>query len=117
MEEPHIAFIAETHESPAIEIRVNFGIFAGRAATPAEIDQLARWLLDDVPEVTIVGEDRHEIDDTVEAAVHQVRIELDADRAPGDPAERRALAEKLLERAEHWARTCIADRHNDTADL
>ena len=117
MEEPHVAFIVPAHESPAIEIRVNFGVFAGREATPAEIDQLAKWLLDEVPEITIVGEDRHEIDESVEAAVHQVRIELDADRAPQDAGERRELAEKLLERADHWARTCIAERHNDTADL
>src|SRR3954452_23606603 len=117
MGEPKIAFVVERHEDPAIEIRVNFGVFAAREATPAEIDRLATWLLDDVDGVTIVAEDRHEIDDTVEASVHQVRIELGADRAPADAAERRALAEKLVERADHWARGCVAERHPDVTDF
>jgi hypothetical protein len=115
MQEPPLAFIVDTQESPAIEIRVNFGIFAGRSATPAEIDELAHWLLDEVEDVTIVAEERHEINDTVEASVHQVRIELA--RAPGDWTVRRQLAERLRERADYWARKCIADRHTNTADL
>jgi hypothetical protein len=117
MDEPQMAFIVERHEDPAIEIRVNFGVFAGREATAAEIDRLATWLLDEVEGVTIIAEDRHEIDDTMEASVHQVRIELDADRVPADASERRTLAEKLVERADYWARTCIAERHSDIADL
>jgi hypothetical protein len=117
MEEPRIAFIVETPESPAIQIRVNFGVFAGRPATAAEIDKLAMWLLDEVDGVTIVAEERHEIDDTVEASVHQVRVELAADRAPEDRTERRSLAERLVERADYWARMCIAERHTDASDL
>ena len=34
-EEPSIAFAVRRHEDPGLEIRVNFGVFAGRAATPA----------------------------------------------------------------------------------
>ena len=114
-EEPSIAFSVAAHEQPAIEIRVNFGIFAGREVTPAEIDHLAEWLLDDVEAVTIVSEERHEIGGHAEASVHQVRIELEADRVPADELARRRLEERLVERADHWARTCIADRHGDTA--
>ena len=95
---------------------MNFGMFAGRGATPAEIDRLAEWLLDEVGDVSIIAEERHEIDANAEASVHQVRIELGPDRVPEDSDERVALEEKLLERAEHWARLCVADRHAEIAD-
>jgi hypothetical protein len=115
--EPSIAFAVGRHEDPAIEVRVNFGVFAGREATPAEIDRLAEWLLDEVASVTIVAEVRHEIGGTVEASVHLVRIEVQRDQAPVDDRERRALEQSLVERADYWARQCIADRHAETADL
>src|SRR5438105_9820798 len=116
MQEPRIAFAVRTQESPAIEIRVNFGVFAGRPATPAEIDRLAEWLLDEVGEVSIIAEERHEIDAHVEASVHQVRIEVSSDRVPGDPIERAAIEERILERAEHWTKVCVAERHAEIAD-
>jgi hypothetical protein len=116
-DEPTIAFAVLRHDQPAIEIRVNFGIFAGREVTPAEIDDLAEWLLDDAEAVTIVAEERHEIGDLAEASVHQVRIELTADRVPGDALERKQLEDRLVERADHWARQCIAARHGETPDL
>ena len=106
-----MAFAVQRHDPPAIEIRVNFGVFAGREATPAEIDRLAEWLLDEVGEVSIISEDRHEIDAHVEASVHQVRIEVAPDRVPAEGAERAAIQERILDRAEHWARTCVAERH------
>ena len=111
-----MAFVVPEHESPALEIRVNFGIFAGREATAAEIDRLAEWLLDEVGEVSIISEERHEIDAQVEASVHQVRIEVASDRVPGPGPERTALAERILERAEHWARLCVSERHAEIAD-
>jgi hypothetical protein len=115
-DEPTIAFAVPRHDQPAIEIRVNFGIFAGREVTPAEIDHLAEWLLDDADAVTIVAEARHEISGQAEASVHQVRIELSADRVPGDELERKELEDRLVERADHWARQCIADRHGEIPD-
>ena len=111
-----MAFPVHGHEPPAIEVRVNFGIFAGREATPAEIDHLAEWLLDEVGEVSIISEERHEIDAQVEASVHQVRIEVASDRVPADAAEREAIEERILERAEHWARVCVTQRHAEFAD-
>ena len=108
-----IAFPVQRHEPPAIEVRVNFGMFAGRPATPAEIDRLAEWLLDEVGEVTIVSEERHEIDANVEASVHQVRIEVAPESVPADRAQRTQIERRILERAEHWARVCIAERHVD----
>jgi hypothetical protein len=114
--EPAMAFAVREQEPPAIEVRVNFGIFAGRDATPAEIDRLAEWLLDEVGEVSIISEERHEIDANVEASVHQVRIELAGDRVPGAGEARDALEDALLRRAEHWARQCVAERHAEIAD-
>jgi len=106
-----MAFSVHSHDAPAIEVRVNFGIFAGREATAAEIDRLAQWLVDEVGEVSIISEERHEIDANVEASVHQVRIEVAADRVPADPLERAAMESRIVERAEHWARLCVAERH------
>ena len=57
--EPQLAFYQRLPEPPGLEVRVNFGIFAGRAATAAEIDELAQGLLSKVGEVSIVAENRH----------------------------------------------------------
>lgn len=106
-----IAFAVHEHEPPALEVRVNFGIFAGREATPAEIDELATQLLEKVGSVSIVSEERHEIDTHSEAAVHQVRIEVGADSLPEERRSREELAGRVIETAERWAGDCIADRH------
>ena len=108
-----IAFAVHEHEPPALEVRVNFGIFAGREATPAEIDELATQLLEKVGSVSIVSEERHEIDTHSEAAVHQVRIEVRADSLPEERRSREELAGRVIETAERWAGDCIADRHVD----
>ncbi|MFL5962904.1 MAG: hypothetical protein ACJ757_08440 [Gaiellaceae bacterium] len=110
-----MAFPVHRHDAPAIEVRINFGIFAGREATPAEIDRLAEWLLDEVGEVSIISEERHEIDANVEASVHQVRIEL-SHGVPVDDVGRRVLEGRIVERAVHWASLCVAERHVEIAD-
>ena len=117
MQEPSIAFAAPTLAQPGLQVLVNFGVFAGRAATPAEIDRLAEWLLDEVGEVSIISEERHEIDGQVEASVHQVRIQVARDRVPQDAAELEQLEEKIVERADYWARTCIAERHSEILEF
>jgi hypothetical protein len=114
--EPTMAFAAERDDPPAIEVRVNFGVYAGREATLAEIDRLAAWLLDEVGEVEIISEERHLIDSNVEASIHQVRIEVSADRAPTDPQERSEVEQRIVERADYWARQCVADRHLEITD-
>ena len=105
-----IAFVAEPRENAAIEVRVNFGIFAGREVTPAEIDDLARILLDEVKAVSVVAEERHEIDKDVEVSLHQVRIEVAKEALP-EGAEVPALAERVATLAEHWADGCASERH------
>jgi hypothetical protein len=111
-----MAFAAERDDPPAIEVRVNFGVYAGREATPAEIDRLAEFLLDEVGEVAIISEERHLIDPKLEASIHQVRIEVASDRAPGDPTERSEMEQRIVDRAEHWARLCVAERHAEITD-
>jgi hypothetical protein len=114
--EPAIAFATRTFEPPALEIRVNFGMFAGREATPAEIDDLATELLDKVTEVAIVAEDRHEISAHSEAALHQVRIEVSGDELPTEEHELDEMRGRLIESVERWARECIAGRRVELSD-
>jgi hypothetical protein len=83
------------------DIRVNFGMFAGREATQAEIDELARELLAEVEAITIVSEQRTVADREMEASVHQIRIELGKDEDP----------QRQLLIAERWAEARIAERH------
>jgi len=49
--------------------------------------------------------------------VHQVRIEVASGRIPGAGPEREKLERRILERAEHWAHICVAERHVDVAEL
>ena len=114
--EPAIAFATRTFEPPGLEIRVNFGMFAGREATPAEIDDLAAELLDKVGELAIVAEDRHEIGPHSEASLHQVRIEVSDKGLPADEHDVDELRGRLIEAAERWALECIAERRVEISD-
>jgi len=89
------------------DIRVNFGVFAGREATPAEIDDLAHLLLEELEAVTIVAEHRYIVDREMAASVHQVRIEVGEE--DGD-------AGRLLLIAERWAEACVAERHAEISE-
>lgn len=108
IDEPAISRLVRMHEDPGIEVRVNFGVFAGRHATPAEIDDLAHELRDLLPAFGIVSEERHEFGDAVEASVHQVVIEVSREHAGLDP---KLLAEQIVLAANGWALDCIASRH------
>ena len=115
--EPVIAFATRTFEPPGLEIRVNFGVFAGREATPAEIDELAVALRDKVHDLAIVSEDRHEFDDRSEAAVHQVRIEVPTDALPSTENEIIEFGGRLIEVAERWTQGCIDERPAEFIDV
>ena len=115
MTEPLIAFgVRERDDDPALEVRVNFGVFAGRNATQAEIDDLARSLRDVVESFAVVAEERHEFADEVEAALHQVVIEVAHEDTGGDVE---ALCERLVATAEAWAEECFASRHSGLGNL
>ena len=115
--EPTLAFAVQQHEPPALEVRVNFGVFAGRDATPAEIDDLASALLEQVGAVSIVSEERHEIDEHSEASIHQVRIEIGAESLPREPEALEQLGGRVVATAEQWATACIAERHAEVSEL
>jgi hypothetical protein len=108
LDEPAISLLVREHEDPGIEVRVNFGVFAGRHATPAEIDELALGLRELAPEFAIVAEQRHEFGGAAEAAVHQVVVEVPREHA-GEHAD--VLAERIVLVANRWALECIASRH------
>jgi hypothetical protein len=108
-----LAFCVTEHEAPALEVRVNFGVFAGRQATPAEIDDLARSLHDIVDSFEIVAEERHEFGGEVEAMLRQIVIKV-AEAYVGDDVD--LLCDRVLARAEAWANACIASRA-DLGDL
>ena len=88
------------------DVRINFGMFAGREATRAEIDDLANALLGEVEAVTIVAEQRTVADREMEASVHQIRVELDE----GAEMQRPLLI------AEQWAEACVAERHAEITE-
>jgi hypothetical protein len=100
-----LAFSLQPEASPC-EVRVNFGVFAGRQATSAEIDDLAKALLPEFGRVTIVAEQRHEYSTHSEMSVHQVRIELPDDADP----------DRVVVLAEHWAQGCISERHAEISE-
>ncbi|HUQ21894.1 MAG TPA: hypothetical protein VM049_02670 [Gaiellaceae bacterium] len=95
-----IAFLDE-----AGDIRINFGMFAGREATQAEIDELARELLAEFEPITIVAEQRTIADRDMEASVHQIRIELGA-----------VETQRPLMIAQRWAEACVAERHAEITE-
>ena len=108
MPDPAVAFCVYDHEQPALEVRVNFGVFAGRNATPAEIDDLARALRVEVPSFAVVAEERHEFGGAVETSLHQVVVEVAREDAGDEPD---VLAERIVATAGGWATACIASRH------
>ena len=103
----HILAFATGPDTPRREVRVNFGIFAGRAVTPAEIDELAKLLIPEFGHVSIVAEERHELSEDSEVTVQQVRIDLP------DNVD----ANRVVETAGRWAQACIDDRHADVSEL
>jgi hypothetical protein len=107
-QEPAISLLVREHEEPGIEVRVNFGVFAGRRATPAEIDELALALRESTPSFAIVSEERHEFGESVEASVHQVVVEVPQELAGEEPE---LLAEQIVLAANGWALECIAVRN------
>lgn len=115
-QQPVIAFATRTFEPPGLEIRINFGVFAGREATPAEIEELAEAVRDKVDEISIVSEERREFGEHSEAEVHQVRIELSREQLPSSEDELYELQGRLVESAERWARSCFNKRHAELRD-
>lgn len=105
--DPLIAFVVPGGEETGPEVRVNFGVFAGREATPAELDDLAHALVRDFGHASVVGEHRHEAGPDAEGAVYQVRIEVPDGADP----------ERIAGAAGAWAQGCIDERHAEVSEL
>ena len=114
--EERIAFAVE-QEPAGIEIRINFGVFAGRDATTAELEELGRLLQPEAGEVSIIGEERHELGAGAEIVLHQVRVAVPPNAVPDDRAERKEFCQRLVTLAEIWARQCINERHSELSEL
>jgi hypothetical protein len=114
--EEAIAFAVD--EPPAgLEIRINFGVFAGRDATTAELEELGKLLLPEAGEVSVIGEERHELAEEVEVVLRQVRVAVPPDVVPENAAERKQFSGRLVTLAEIWARQCIHERHSEISEL
>jgi hypothetical protein len=114
--EEAIAFAVD--DPPAgLEIRINFGVFAGRDATTAELEELGKLLLPEAGEVSVVGEERHELAEEVEVVLHQVRVSVPPAAVPESPVERKEFCGRLITLAEIWARQCINERHSEISEL
>jgi hypothetical protein len=105
--DPAVAFRVHPNEGPALEVRVNFGVYAGRNATPAEIDDLARSLRTEVQAFTIIAEERHQFGDDMETSLHQVIIEIDRKNARNLTDD---VCERIVELAGDWVGASIAAR-------
>lgn len=112
-----IAFAATDVEPPHLEIRINFGVFAGREATPAELDELGRAVISEVGHVTLVSEHRHELGGQTETSLHQVRMDVPRSVLPDDAVEAEWTRERLVKLAERWAQSCIDSRHAEVIEL
>jgi hypothetical protein len=88
------------------EVRINFGMLAGREATPAELDDLASRLVPLLGSVALVSEHRQETDGTAEIELHQVRIDLTEDDPVAD----------VVAIAELWAEACFEARHAEISE-
>ena len=113
--EPMLVF-ASASDNRHLELHVSFGLFAGREATPAEIDQLAQQLLPKIDRVTIISEQRYETAADAEGTVHQIRVRIDPEQIPDNDDDLAELRGRLLELTEQWTRSCIADRHATISD-
>jgi hypothetical protein len=108
-----LVFRAQGAPEAALSVRVNFGVFAGRNATQAEIEELARRLRDEVESFAIVAEERHEFGGDREASLRQVVIEVTPEYAGYDVDE---LSDRVLRLADAWATACIQSR-SDLGEL
>src|SRR5436190_3416840 len=93
--EPPLVLVSRNPDVPGLELSVNFGVFAGREATAAELDDLGGALRRQVAQVAVVSEHRHELEGETEISVHQVKIQLSEDELPEDDFELGELAGRL----------------------
>ena len=97
---PTIAFI-RPGAGGVPEIVLNFGQLTGREATLAEVDRLARRLLDVAARVRVHAVRTHDMTPETETILHQVVAQADAAASEGD---------RLRDICEDWAVDCAEER-------
>jgi hypothetical protein len=113
--EPTPVYVSQ--ESP-LELTVNFGLFAGRKASRAEIDKLGAALLTHVSGATLFAGRRYEFaNGSAEVAAHEVRVQFPPFVLPSNPAEQDELVAKLLETISQWTRESATSPPPDGEDL
>jgi gamma-glutamylcyclotransferase (GGCT)/AIG2-like uncharacterized protein YtfP len=100
MTDPELVFAGEGRTGSRLV--VNFGIFAGREATEAEIYRLAQVLLEELDSVEIVAEQRYRVAPEVEATVHQLYVEV--------PRSAEGREARLMSLVRDWAEDAIGER-------
>jgi hypothetical protein len=105
LSDPALAFRTDGGDGVACAVRVNFGLYAGRNATQAEIEDLARSLNRMVDSFAIVAEERHEFGGSIEATVRQTVIEIEDEGLLDDE-----LCDRVVASAEAWAADCVRSR-------
>jgi hypothetical protein len=95
-----VAFVRAASDG-AVEVVVNFGPLSGREATLAEVDRLARRLLDVAADIRAHAVRTHDMGPQSETIVHQVVVEAFA------PA---GHAEAVRSICEDWAKDCANER-------
>jgi hypothetical protein len=113
LSDPPVAFRVRGPEEGACTVRVNFGLYAGRNASQAEIEDLARSLSTVLDSFAIVAEERHEFGGSVETAIRQTVIEIPEDGA-ADNVD--VLCQRVVAGAEAWAADCIRS-HSELGEL
>ena len=104
MKYPTLVFERQHEGRP--ELVVNFGVFAGREPTDAEIYRLAHQLLEVLDSVEIISERRYEFDTEVEATVTQTRVLL----PPADDGREGEIVPIVSD----WAHDSIGERRHMT---
>lgn len=107
MVEPEAVLTWETRPAPALEFTVNFGVFAGREASPRELERLTEVLLPLVPWLTVTSEQRSEIGADVSVTLHLVRVGIDNDALPSDQPDVEALRVKIADTIKAWLERCL----------
>src|SRR5919198_277057 len=75
----------------------------GGDAPTAELEELGKLLVPEAGEVSIVGEERHEMTEDVEVVLHQVQVAVPPEAVPEDELERKEFCKRLVTLAEIWA--------------
>ncbi len=94
MSEPELVFRSDS------EVVVNFGVYAGREVTQAEVERLGDTLLEELQSFEIVSERRVGFTAEHRAALHVVRVELQNGSAPAG----------IVSLVEGWAQDCLTER-------